>query len=735
MKKLYSLLIIKLITSYVPRSLKLIVALSLMIALTFCPGIYSLSAQVWTQVGSDIDGEAAGDASNSRHNISFSADGKRLAIGAPLNDGNGTDAGHVRVYSENGGVWTQLGSDINGEAAGDHSGRSVSLSKNGKRLAIGAPQNGVGGSVAGHVRVYSESGGVWSQVGGDINGEATGDAFGLDVSMSFDGQRVAIGALGNDGNGNNSGHVRVYKQSGGTWKQVGGDIDGEAAEDESGRDVSLSADGKKVAIGAWSNDGNGNDAGHVRVYSESGGAWSQLGSDIEGEAAGDGSGWSVSLSDDGTRLAIGARYNNGNGNGASHVRVYSESGGAWTQVGSDIDGEAGGDHSGWTVRISAAGTRVAIGAPYNDGNGTDAGHVRVYSESGGTWTQVGNDIDGEATGDGSGYGVSISAAGTRVAIGAPYNDGNGISAGHVRVYDATPCDADMDGYDNAGCGGSDCNDNNASINPGAIELCNGLDDNCNNTVDEGTNDADGDGICDALDNCLSIANADQADADGDNLGDLCDTCPNDPDNDSDSDGICGDVDNCPSTTNSGQEDSDCDTVGDACDVCADGDDSVDNNNDGIADCSQLLNYAAYSSSWKCGTNKIYVCHSGTTTCISKNQLSTHYNHGDNIGPCISCGGQNFNIPDHNGVPIAIGIAEMTDVEELEIFPNPADDHIQVHYQGEINELRFISAQGKIYTLEADQDLRAINLEGVPSGLYVLMVRSGEKWVTKKFIKL
>ena len=64
---------------------------------------------------------------------------------------------------------------------------------------------------------------------------------------------------------------------------------------------------------------------------------------------------------------------------------------------------------------------MAIGAPDNDGNGTDAGHVRVCALSGGTWTQVGADIDGEAAGDNSGYSVSMSSDGTRVAIGARWN--------------------------------------------------------------------------------------------------------------------------------------------------------------------------------------------------------------------------------------------------------------------------------------------------------------------------
>ena len=105
-----------------------------------------------------------------------------------------------------------------------------------------------------------------------------------------------------------------------------------------------------------------------------------------------------------------------------------------TQLGSDIDGEAAGDYSGTSVSMNSAGDRVAIGADYNDGTGEDAGHVRVYEYSNSSWTQLGSDIDGEAANDNSGKSVSMNSAGDRVAIGALYNDGTGTSAGHVRVY-------------------------------------------------------------------------------------------------------------------------------------------------------------------------------------------------------------------------------------------------------------------------------------------------------------
>ena len=218
---------------------------------------------------------------------------------------------------------------------------------------------------------------------------------------------------------------------------MGADIDGEGDFDYSGYSVSLSADGSRVAIGAYSNDGNGINSGHVRVYDWSGSSWTKLGADIDGEAGYDQSGRSVSLSTDGSRVAIGAHYNDGNGNVSGHVRVYDWSGSSWTQVGADIDGEAGYDQSGISVSLSADGSRVAIGAPYNGGNGYYSGHVRVYDWSGSSWTKVGVDIDGEAGGDQSGFSVSLSADGSRVAIGAPYNGGNGYRSGHVRVFNTS----------------------------------------------------------------------------------------------------------------------------------------------------------------------------------------------------------------------------------------------------------------------------------------------------------
>merc|ERR1712038_1377511 len=159
------------------------------------------------------------------------------------------------------------------------------------------------------------------------------------------------GAYLNVGNGSNSGHVKIYEYNGSEWAQLGSDIDGEAADDRSGWSVSLSSDGGRVAIGAYLNDGNGSSSGHVKIYKYNGSEWAQLGSNIDGEAAEDRSGWSVSLSSDGGRVAIGAIGNYGNGSFSGHVKIYEYNNSEWAQLGSDIDGEAADDYSGRSVSL------------------------------------------------------------------------------------------------------------------------------------------------------------------------------------------------------------------------------------------------------------------------------------------------------------------------------------------------------------------------------------------------
>ena len=408
----------------------------------------------WVMQGQDINGEISNDQSGT--SVSLSADGTFVAVGAPYNNGNGSDSGHVRVYKLISNTWTKQGGDIDGEDDNDKSGSSVSLSRDGSIVAIGSPKNNnSNGTDAGNVRVFKYNANKttanslgpvgWDQLGGDINGENSTNESGTSVSISDDGTIVAIGSpKNNNSNGTDSGQVRVYKYNANKttanslgpagWDKQGGDIDGENSDDESGTSVSISGDGLIVAVGAPNSNGNGNGtkSGQVCVYKLISNKWTQIGGDINGEAANDESGTSVSLSKDGSMVAVGAPNNNGNGSDSGHVRVFKLISNKWTQQGGDINGENSDDESGSSVSLSGDGLIVAIGGPKNNGIGTDAGHVRVYKLISNKWIKQDGDIDGEAPTDESGRSVSISRDGLIVAIGAPNNNSN--ESGHVRVY-------------------------------------------------------------------------------------------------------------------------------------------------------------------------------------------------------------------------------------------------------------------------------------------------------------
>ncbi|MEM9466732.1 MAG: fibronectin type III domain-containing protein [Actinomycetota bacterium] len=388
------------------------------------PTAPSFAAAPWDQLGTDLDGDAGNDRAG--QSVALSSDGTRMAVGATRGGVSGGNTGYVRIFEWSGTAWVQLGSDLEGE--GTESGYSVALSADGSRVAFGARLNSGNGTFAGHVQVYDWNGTDWSQAGSDVDGQAQFEQVGYAVALSDDGDDLIVGGVGA---ASNTGVARVYTWDGSDWAQVGSDIAGEAGGDISGWSVGLSANGNRVAIGAPGNDGGGSNAGQVRVFDLSGSSWVQVGDDIDGEAADDFSGRSVALSADGARLAVGAPKNDGHDTEAGHVRVFQWSGSSWVQLGADIDGAAGGDQAGASVSLSENGTRVAIGSP-----GAGAGEVRVFQWSGSAWVQVGSDIDGETDGDFFGFSLALSADGTAFATGATSNDANGASAGHARVHGA-----------------------------------------------------------------------------------------------------------------------------------------------------------------------------------------------------------------------------------------------------------------------------------------------------------
>lgn len=283
-----------------------------------------------------------------------------------------------------------------------------------------------------------------AQAIGYVKASNTGitDLFGTSVSVSADGNTLAVGALEEDSDGTNesdnsaagAGAVYIFVRTGTTWSQQAYIKALNAnAGDLFGTTVFLSADGNTLAVGADNEDSNGTnpsdnsaiDAGAVYVFVRSGTTWSQQAYIKASDAsAGDRFGRSVALSADGNTLAVGGVL-------ADAVYIFTRNGATWSQEANfAASNTEAGDRFGLSVSLSADGHTLAVGAPEENSDTTgvnsvannsadNAGAAYVFVRSGATWSQEAY-IKASNTDifDQFGTSVSLSADGNTLAVGA-----------------------------------------------------------------------------------------------------------------------------------------------------------------------------------------------------------------------------------------------------------------------------------------------------------------------------
>jgi len=316
---------------------------------------------------------------------------------------------------------------INGPESGSNFGDSVALSRNGQVLAVGAPEYS---DRAGQVRVLAAGrDGEWVQQA-VLNGQYPEDTFGFDVSLSEDGSILAVGASG----GNGTVYTYAFNPGLGEYVPIGEPIRSIQTGASFGHSVSLSNTGFRLVVGApYTSTRNYVMNGQVRVYQLDGNSWTQMGQALDGGATVDWLGSAVDIYGEGDMVIASAPRNRSQ---RGYVRTWTWNGVDWDEVGADITNSFqpaySSDRFGHSVALSVGDEgkpRVAIGIPWKIINGLyDSGMVVVYEFDNDHWTRLGDGITQSEPAAYTENGNAVDLDGGLLVVGIPGANATGAVA-------------------------------------------------------------------------------------------------------------------------------------------------------------------------------------------------------------------------------------------------------------------------------------------------------------------
>ncbi len=336
--------------------------------------------------------------SQNSNGVSISGNGNTVVMGG-TRDGDGIGA--VVVFVRSGTTWSQQAKLIGTGNIGGlvYQGFSTALSLDGNKLFVGGPYDN---NNAGTVWEFTRSGTSWTQTSkitatGGVVVSPNGRNLGFSMVLSSDGTTLAVGGSYN---------VWIFINSGGTWIQQGVVNDGSTtAALQFGKSCAISSDGNTLAVGVYTSN-------KVLVYTRSGSNWSLQASltGSGGVGTSQSQGYSCSLSADGNTVIIGGFSDN---SAAGAVWTFTRSGTTWTQLGSKLSSPTTTSNFGQSVSISGDGTILAVGSPRVN---SFSGAISLYIKNGSTWDVIISNKNG--TGE-FGSSLDLSNDATTLIVGAP----------------------------------------------------------------------------------------------------------------------------------------------------------------------------------------------------------------------------------------------------------------------------------------------------------------------------
>lgn len=342
--------------------------------------------------------------------VTVSSDGARAFVSNQPGVGGGSYFGYVDVMRRTGTAWT-LEQHLPAPPDAERHAQAFDADGAGERLLIGAPGEDVGSAFdAGRVRVYARAGTTWTVEATLDRPRGTGPVvvgYGRVIAVSASGDRAAVAS---------DTAIDVIARTGTTWaREATWSVSSPAAS------LDLDDDGSRLAIGM------GDEA--ALVYARVGTAWAEEAALMPADiVAGDRYGESVAISADGRRVVVGARAADLDASrpdvGAAYV--YARVGTTWALETRLLASDpALNDVFGCSVAITRSGAQIAVGTYGDDGPvGTNPGSVRMFSRSGASWTEVARITDPlGAVQDWLGFSVAMPPDGTRLFAGIPFSDG------------------------------------------------------------------------------------------------------------------------------------------------------------------------------------------------------------------------------------------------------------------------------------------------------------------------
>ena len=375
-----------------------------------------------------------GPALSDEFGISVAISGTRVVVGAPFDDTGAADAGSAYVYDLSSGTPTAPTATLNnpGPAAGDRFGISVAIS--GRRVVVGAPFDGddpTGVFGAGSAYVYDLSSGTPTVPVATLShpGAGTDDSFGCSVAIS--GTRVVVGALRGDTGVHNGGSAFVFDLASASPALPVATLNSPTPRFGVQFGYSVAISGVRVVVG----EPYGFGTGSAYRYDLDSGTPSVAIATLNkpGPAPRDQFGGSVAIS--GTRVVVGAALDGTGAFNAGSAYVYDSSSATPTVPIATLNNPspASGDQFGISVAIS--GTRVVVGAAFDDTGASDAGTAYVYDLNSRTPTVPVATLNKPGPAATDQFGIAVAISGTRVVVGAPFDDTGALDAGSAYVYD------------------------------------------------------------------------------------------------------------------------------------------------------------------------------------------------------------------------------------------------------------------------------------------------------------